>query len=553
MLAASARVSRSAAVKPILILGGYGGFGARLSRRLAKAGYPLLIAGRNAAKANEFAASLAGAQGIAADRRGDIAALLAEHGPHLLIDAAGPFQDSDYRVPLACIDAGVHYLDLADAREFVCGIAALHDRAEADGLCIISGASSVPAVSGAVLRDLCQGFDRVDAVDMAITASNRATAGPSVAAAILSYAGKPVRLWRGRQWPSAYGWHEKRRLHLHIEGQQPLRRLVALADVPDHELVPARFPGQPSTRFYAGPEFAFQLRTISLLSWLVRLGWVSSLSRFARWLLPLQRLTGWAGSDRSAMLVEIKGLCGDRLRHKRWTLIAEQGDGPEIPVLAAQLLADAICKGKAPIGARDAGGLLSLGDFQPLFDDLAIRHEQVTNDYTPLYQRVMGEAFDRLPAPVRDMHSIAGDGGATGSATVERGRSWGARLVAAIVGFPPAGEHALHVSFAEDGGVERWTRNFAGHIFASELSEKRGLLIERFGPLRFHFDLPPDASGLQMVMRKWSAFGIRLPLALAPKSEAREWAEGVDFCFDVPIKLPLIGLVVHYRGRLRRI
>jgi hypothetical protein len=42
-------------------------------------------------------------------------------------------------------------------------------------------------------------------------------------------------------------------------------------------------------------------------------------------------------------------------------------------------------------------------------------------------------------------------------------------------------------------------------------------------------------------------------LFLAPKSVAREWADGEDFWFDVPIALPLIGDVVHYRGRLRRL
>jgi hypothetical protein len=54
-----------------------------------------------------------------------------------------------------------------------------------------------------------------------------------------------------------------------------------------------------------------------------------------------------------------------------------------------------------------------------------------------------------------------------------------------------------------------------------------------------------------MLMRKWSIFGLPMPMALAPKSAAREWADDGDFCFDVPIALPLIGLVVHYKGRLR--
>jgi hypothetical protein len=402
-----------------------------------------------------------------------------------------------------------------------------------------------------VLRELCADMQRVASVDMAISASNRATAGPSVAAAILSYAGQSVRLWRGQQWQTAYGWQIIKRLTFAIDGQPGIRRRVALADIPDHNLVPDYLPGRPATTFYAGPEFSFQIWAIALLGWLVRLGWLKSLAPLARWLLPLQRLTGWAGSDRSAMLVEAKGQVRDALLTRRWTLIAEKGDGPEIPVLAAQLLAHKLANGEIDAGATDASCLLKLADFEPLFDSLSIRHQQIAITYTPLYQRVMGAVFDTLPPPVRTLHRLVGDGGAVGTASVVRGRNWLARLVATIMRFPPAGDHPLCVYFSEHKGKERWTRNFGGHCFSSELSQANGLLVERFGPMRFHFTLPADASGLHMEMRKWSLFGIGLPLILAPRSPAREWGEGDDFCFDVPISLPLIGLLVHYQGRLR--
>jgi saccharopine dehydrogenase-like NADP-dependent oxidoreductase len=538
-------------VKRVLILGGYGGFGARLSRRLAQDGWAVLVAGRNQEKARAFASGLANASGIFADRNGDLAGVFAEQRPDLLIDAAGPFQGSGYHVPKACIAAGVDYLDLADARDFVTGVGALDAAACKAGVRIISGASSVPALSGAVLRELCVGMDRVASVDMGISASNRATAGPSVASAILSYAGKPLRLWRGQRWQTAYGWQEIRRIDFAVDGLRPIRRRVALADIPDHHLVPDNLPGRPATRFYAGPEFSFQLLAIAALAWMVRWGWLSSLVPFARWLLPLQRLTGWAGSDRSAMRVEAKGRIGNALIQRRWTLIAEQGDGPEIPVLAAQLLARKYGAGGLAAGAYDASQLLQLSDFHPLFDALAVKHQRTETAYAPLYHRVMGVHFDAVPGPVQHMHALIGDGGASGTAVVKRGRNWAARLVASVMRFPPEGEHDLHVHFTERDGIEQWTRDFGGARFSSELSECNGQLVERFGPMRFHFALPSDRNGLEMVMQKWSIFGLPMPLALAPKSPAREWAEEEDFCFDVPISLPLIGMVVHYQGRLR--
>jgi NAD(P)-dependent dehydrogenase (short-subunit alcohol dehydrogenase family) len=551
MLAAQPGAGRPVAVNKVLVLGGYGGFGARLSRRLAQDGWHVLVAGRNGSKAADFAATLPDATGIYADRDGDLAGLLDAHLPTLLIDAAGPFQGSSYRVAQACIAAGVDYLDLADARDFVCGIGRLDATAKAAGVRIISGASSVPTLSGAVLRDLCAGMDSVTLVEMAISASNRATAGPSVAAAILSAAGKPLKLWRGQRWQTTFGWQESRHVTFAVNGVERIHRRVALTDIPDHEIVPAVLPGNPATRFLAGPEFAFQTRAVSALGWLVRLGWFRSLIPLARWLLPLQRLTGWAGSDRSAMLVEAKGVVGSALQIRKWTLIADKGDGPEIPVLAAQLIARMLAKGKIEPGARDASALLLLADFQPLFDALAIQHEKQVADYAPLYRRVMGADYDTLPHAVRELHKLIGDKGASGNATVVRGSNPLARLIANLFRFPEAGEHPLHVDFREEAGVERWTRDFSGRKFFSELSQDGNRVIERFGPMRFHFDLISQSDGLVMAMRKWSVFKLRMPLALAPRSPAREWGEGDHFHFDVPISLPIVGLVVHYRGWLQ--
>ena len=130
-------------MKTVLVLGGYGGFGGRVAILLGKAGFAVIVAGRNAAKAEAFCArhpalalrplKLAREDGLGGET------------PWLVVDAAGPFQESDYSLPAACIRAGAHYLDLADARDFVFGIDALDAAARAAGVAVISGASSLPA------------------------------------------------------------------------------------------------------------------------------------------------------------------------------------------------------------------------------------------------------------------------------------------------------------------------------------------------------------------------------------------------------------------------
>lgn len=542
----------SCTVRRILVLGGYGGFGGRISMRLVAEGYAVLVAGRSLTKARAFCDADPRLAPIAFDRA-DIANALLQYTPDLIVDASGPFQAMDLAVPRACIDAGVHYCDIADSTAFVKAISDLDATARERGVALISGASSVPALSGAAIRELSADLTSVTAVEMAISASNQAAAGPSVAAAILSQVGKPFHLWRGKREVTEYGWQKPISIDFVVPGLRALRRRrVALVDVPDVALVPLRLPGRPAVSFRAGTELGFQNVALWLLSWPVRWSWLNNLTSLSSLLAPLQRLTSWLGSDRSAMTVRVFGMAGDRRLERRWTLIAERGDGPEIPALAVPLIVERILSGRQTAGARDAGQALTLADFRPSFAELAITQNiEERNPQPALYSRVMGERFDRLPLAVRRIHDVLRDDGASGEAEVTGADNLLGALVARIMRFPSAGRYPLHVAFSEYEGTERWTRSFGSSTFTSTLSEEGGQLIERFGPLRFRFELPSDERGLEMHIKGWSAWRIPLPLCLAPRSRAREWQKGDDFWFDVPIALPIIGTIVHYRGNLK--
>lgn len=107
----------------VMVLGGYGNFGARISRALGGDDrIQLLVAGRNAEQAAAFAAALPErAQAVVVDMNSaSFAQALRNHGVGLLIHTAGPFQGQDYSVARACAQAGAHYIDLADGRRFVC-------------------------------------------------------------------------------------------------------------------------------------------------------------------------------------------------------------------------------------------------------------------------------------------------------------------------------------------------------------------------------------------------------------------------------------------------
>ncbi len=176
---------------------------------------------------------------------------------------------------------------------------------------------------------------------------------------------------------------------------------------------------------------------------------------------------------------------------------------------------------------------------------------------SPLYARILGTAWKSLPVEIRDMHDIGGTASASGRASVERGRGAMARLAAWIFGFPAAAEDvAIGVRFEASNDGETWTRTFGNASFSSRQFAGRGrsegLLSERFGPLTFAMALVPGDGRLSLILRRWSAFGIPLPMWLGPRSASYEATENGRFRFHVEISHPFTGLIVRYRGWLAR-
>ncbi len=161
----------------VLILGGYGNFGARIARALAgDARMALHIGGRSLPRAEALARSLPGnARALAVDAgSAGLPGLLRDEAIGLVIHTAGPFQAQGYHVAQACATAGAHYIDLADGRRFVCDFpAALGAAFASAGRVGISGASTVPALSSAVVDALTAGWRAVDGIDICIAPASR--------------------------------------------------------------------------------------------------------------------------------------------------------------------------------------------------------------------------------------------------------------------------------------------------------------------------------------------------------------------------------------------
>ncbi|HEX2560701.1 saccharopine dehydrogenase NADP-binding domain-containing protein, partial [Phenylobacterium sp.] len=301
----------------VLIVGGYGVFGGRLARLLAdERQVRLVIAGRSAEKAQAFCASqLAGANCEAArfDREGDVTAQLRQIGPDVIVDASGPFQaygTDPYRLVRAAMGLGISYLDLADGADFVEGVAAFDREARPAGVSVLSGVSSFPVLTAAVVRALSEDLESIDSVEAGIAPSPYAGVGENVIRAIAGYSGKPVKLRRGGRDAYGHGMAESRRYVIRPPGCVPLPSLrFSLVDVPDLRVLPKLWPELAEVWIGAGPVPESLHRMLNGLALLVRWRVLPSLRPFGGLFYRAINILRW-GEHRGGMYVEIKGQRG---------------------------------------------------------------------------------------------------------------------------------------------------------------------------------------------------------------------------------------------------
>lgn len=357
--------------KRVLIIGAYGNFGSHITKKLAgEPGLQIIVAGRSEEKCRALADKYK-TEYCALDIAKDFPASLQRIRPDIVIHTSGPFQGQGYDVAEACIDYGCHYIDLADGRDFVANINQLDQKAKTKGVSIISGASSVPTLTSAIIDHYLPEFQKLTSVDYGITTAQRTNTGLATTAAVLGYAGKPFKTLIHGKMQDVYGWQG-----LTLRKYPELDyRLLGNCDIPDLALFPARYKDLETIRFRAGLEISLIHFGLWKLSWLVRFGILKSLAPFAPLLLKASRLFDCIGSDQSAFHMELSGL--DRNGAQKTTtfyLIAKSGDGPYIPSIPSILCAKMLARGEIKqTGAFPCIGIISLEQYLDAMKDLNIK------------------------------------------------------------------------------------------------------------------------------------------------------------------------------------
>lgn len=352
-------------VKRVLIIGGYGNFGQRIAKQLAtESTIQLIIAGRNMEKAQALSSKLKAYHSVEyaqLDIFKHLSETLSKIKPDIVVHTSGPYQEQGYDVAQACIQQGCHYIDLADAREFVMGITKLDAAAKENNVFICSGASSVPCLTSAIVNHYQSEFQTIEALDYAIATSQLTNLGIATTQAGLSYAGRPFLTRRDGTNNVVYGWLDLRMRKFWGLGN----RLLGNCDIPDLALFPDRYPEISNMRFQAGLELKFLQSVLWLLSYLVRFRLSPDLQRFAKPMMKISRYFDIFGTDDSGFYMDLKGKGHDGTSLCRtFEIFAKHGDGLYIPCVPSIILCKKIAMGMSQkSGVQPCIDLITLDEY----------------------------------------------------------------------------------------------------------------------------------------------------------------------------------------------
>jgi Saccharopine dehydrogenase NADP binding domain len=332
-------------VTTVAVLGGYGTFGARVSRDLARRGHRVIVAGRDVARASALARELGGDHaGVAADVTDLGSCRRAIRGATVVAVCAGPFSTLGSTPARAALDEAVHYVDLADDREYIRRLRALHTEFVRAGRCAAYGCSSLPAVSSALAASLLGGSDPPERSRVTLFIGNANPKGAASVRAMVERLGRTAQTTEGERpvfgdprtvpLPSPFG-----------------PRKAYTFDGPEHDLFPERL-GIRAVDVRVAFELALANRGFALLA---RLGprWGRRTAALLGGLAALAPRTGTSGG---AVLVEL--LWNDGRRAAR-ALIAE-GEGQRMAAFPCALAAhDLATRADPPAGVHAPTAVLA--------------------------------------------------------------------------------------------------------------------------------------------------------------------------------------------------
>lgn len=366
--------------KKILILGGTGHFGTRIIKGLMDiADIELLVGGRNKADIEKHISELINEKTPACSIKAFqinmnddfFVSKLKELSPYILLHTAGPFQGQSYKVAEACIETNTHYIDLADGRDFVVRFDRLNEKAKAKNLLLVSGASTLPGLSSAVVKHFSDKyFNTLQEIFISIAPAHQTPRGIGTIEAVLSYCGKPFEILFKGKTKTVFGWQNLSFRHYRQFGC----RFGGVCDVPDLVILPQKYNGLKTAVFNADLASPFEQMVLWFMALLTRIHCVSNWSQFSSIFYKMSQALLKFGGQTGGMKIKLNGLNKEnKFVEVEWDLVAFDNHGPNIPcipliILTKDLLNEKVTK----FGAMPCVEMFDLNRFDEEVNDLEI-------------------------------------------------------------------------------------------------------------------------------------------------------------------------------------
>lgn len=165
------RVSRGEAPLRRVVVIGAGFFGRVVARRLADVGIRAIVASRTRGD-------------IRVDVEDRAALARALEANDVVVDTVGPFQTRSTALVETAIERGCDVVDLSDARAYAEAVVALHERAAANGVRVLTSCSAIATVAASAIR--ASGRPSPDACDLFLSPASAETGNPATVRAFLA-------------------------------------------------------------------------------------------------------------------------------------------------------------------------------------------------------------------------------------------------------------------------------------------------------------------------------------------------------------------------------
>jgi saccharopine dehydrogenase-like NADP-dependent oxidoreductase len=263
-------------------------------------------------------------------------------GASVVVHCAGPYQTLPINPLRGAISNGVHYLDLAEDREFVRRVQEYDETARLANIAAMTGMSVVPGLSALLTQALKPHFDEFHSIRTFVAPGTRGSRGTGTVHTLLAAAGQPMRVWRNGRDVTLHGWCEPE----WIEYPPPVGwRLEYLPmETADAELLP-RYFNVSSAEFKAGSDFAMLNRFLATGAWLRARTGFPPLERLSNAMRHALRVIGWLGTDHGGVVVEVAGIRKGMPIQQQIAIVAEQ-HGERIPAIPAAIVVAALLRGE---------------------------------------------------------------------------------------------------------------------------------------------------------------------------------------------------------------